>query len=143
MCAMCSFIIQCSVCSCCFASAPMHAVQLVKSLQCSLCLQHPQSAAGSVRVLKQSKAVLGLSLCSVEYCTIVQCVFSVQCGAHGVRASLNPSWFFVGRRTFTLGIWWMAWGETDRHAHTNRQMNTRKYTNTHETQYTHHIQTER
>ena len=48
----------------------------------------------------------------------------VQCGAHGVRASLDPSWFFVGRRTFTSGIWRMGRGNTDRHAHTNRQMNT-------------------
>ena len=51
-----------------------------------------------------------------------QCVFTVQCVAHGVRASLAPSWFFVGRHTFTSGIWrWLHWGkQTDMHTQTDR-----------------------
>ena len=45
-----------------------------------------------------------------------------------VRASLDPSWFFVGRRTFTSGIWhqWMGCGgiQTDMHTQTDRWIRT-------------------
>ena len=41
-------------------------------------------------------------LCNV-CCTVLFRVCVCLCCTHGVRASLAPSWFFVGRRTFTSG----------------------------------------
>ena len=143
MCAMCSFIIQCAVCRCCFASAPMHTVQWAKSLQCILCLQHPQSAA---------EVVLGLSLCSVEYCTIVQCLCSVCSVFSVVHTVFALRWIPAGSLSADAHLHWGSGGwhggkQTDMHTQTDRwiRANTQihKYTNTHETQYTHHIQTER
>ena len=61
---------------------------------------------------------------SVRVCVCVSVSVCVYC-THGVRASLAPSWFFVGRRTFTSGSGGGHGGtQTDLHTQTDRWIRT-------------------
>ena len=63
-------------------------------------------------------------LCNV-CCTVLFRVCVCLCCTHGVRASLAPSWFFVGRRTFTSGSGGGHGGtQTDLHTQTDRWIRT-------------------
>ena len=68
-----------------------------------------------------------MSVALFQFVCVFVCVFQCVCVCctHGVRASLAPSWFFVGRRTFTSGSGGGHGGtQTDLHTQTDRWIRT-------------------